>query len=280
MAAAIHIGEILREGERRFEEAAIPAARLTAEVLLSHALGRDKSFLYAHPDYELRTAEQQTWRTYVAERCSGRPTQYITGVQEFFGLEFRVTPDVLIPRPETELLVEETLERAAPGMRIVDVGTGSGCVAVAIARNAAGTRVLASDVTREALAVARENSLKHAAKIDYFQGDLLEAARPGSFDIGVCPPPYVPLAHLSGLQRELRFEPTTALFGGENGLEIYVRFVPAAAGELRRGGWLLLELGYNVRAAVEALFDPVVWRTPEVKADLAGIDRVLAARKR
>jgi release factor glutamine methyltransferase len=246
---------------------------------LSHALGQEKSFLYAHPEYELGPAEGQTWRTYVAERCAGRPTQYITGVQEFYGLEFRVTPDVLIPRPETELLVEETLARAQPGMRIVDVGTGSGCVAVSVARNAPGTKVLAGDVSRAALAVARENSRKLTAKIDYFQGDLLEAARPGSFDIVVCNPPYVPLAHLSGLQRELRFEPAAALFGGENGLEIYGRLVPSAAGVLRRGGWLLLELGYNCRAAVEALFNPSVWRPPEVKADLAGIDRVLAARK-
>jgi release factor glutamine methyltransferase len=165
-------------------------------------------------------------------------------------------------------------------MRLVDVGTGSGCVAVSIARNAPAATMLASDVSRAALAVAAENSQKHGAKIDYFQGDLLGAAQPGSFDIVVSNPPYVPLAHLSGLQRELRFEPATALFGGENGLEIYGRLVPSAAGALRRGGWLLLELGYNCRTAVESLFDPGVWKTPEVKADLAGIDRVLVARKR
>jgi len=278
--AAANIRDILREGERLFLQAGIGSPRLTAEVLLSHALGKEKSFLYAHPEYELGASEEQIWRTCLKERCAGRPTQYITGVQEFFGLEFRVTPDVLIPRPETELLVEEALARVEPGMRLADIGTGSGCVAVSIARNAPGVKLLASDVSRAALAVAAENTRKQAVKIDYFQGDLLQATRPGSFDIVVSNPPYVPLAHLSGLQRELRFEPAAALFGGEDGLDIYGRLVPSAAGALRPGGWLLLELGYNCRAAVEEFFDSARWRTPEVKTDLAGIDRVLAARKR
>ena len=279
MAAPIAIAEALRQGVSRLEECRVPVPRLTAEVLLSHALAREKSFLYAHPEYELTSAEEQLWQAHIEARCAGKPTQYITGVQEFFGLEFRVTPDVLIPRPETELLVEEALTRVAPGMRLLDVGAGSGCVAVAIAKHAPEVQVFASDLSRAALPVAAANSQRHGARVQFFQADLLCAVVASSFDIVVSNPPYVPLAHLSGLQRELRFEPALALFGGENGLDVYGRLISAAACVLRRGGWLFLELGYNCRASVEGLLETGVWAAPRIKTDLAGLDRVLAVCK-
>jgi release factor glutamine methyltransferase len=279
VAAPIAIAEALRRGVSRLEESRVPVPRLTAEVLLSHALARQKSFLYAHPEHELTSAEEQVWQAYIEARCAGKPTQYITGVQEFFGLEFRVTPDVLIPRPETELLVEEALLRASPGMRLLDVGAGSGCVAVAIAKHAPEVRVFASDLSRAALPVAAANAQRHGARVWFFQADLLCAVGASSFDIVVSNPPYVPLAHLSGLQRELRFEPALALFGGENGLDVYGRLISAAACVLRRGGWLFLELGYNCRVPVEGLLETGVWAAPRVKTDLAGLDRVLAVCK-
>lgn len=279
MAAPIAIAEALRQGVSRLEECRVPVPRLTAEVLLSHALAREKSFLYAHPEYELTSAEEQVWQAHIEARCAGKPTQYITGVQEFFGLEFRVTPDVLIPRPETELLVEEALTRVAPGMRLLDVGAGSGCVAVTIAKHAPEVQVFASDLSRAALPVAAANSQRHGARVQFFQADLLCAVAASSFDIVVSNPPYVPLAHLSGLQRELRFEPALALFGGENGLDVYGRLISAAACALRRGGWLFVELGYNCRASVEGLLETGVWAAPRIKTDLAGLDRVLAVCK-
>jgi release factor glutamine methyltransferase len=279
VAAPIAIAEALRQGVSRLEESRVPAPRLTAEVLLSHALAREKSFLYAHPEYQLTSAEEQVWQAHIEARRAGKPTQYITGVQEFFGLEFRVTPDVLIPRPETELLVEEALTQAAPGMRLLDVGAGSGCVAVAIAKHAPEVRVFASDLSRAALPVAAANAQRHGARVWFFQADLLCAVGASSFDIVVSNPPYVPLAHLSGLQRELRFEPALALFGGENGLDVYGRLISAAACVLRRGGWLFLELGYNCRVPVEGLLETGVWAAPRVKTDLAGLDRVLAVCK-
>ena len=273
------VGEALRAAEARLAGRGVPAARLTAEVLLAHVLGADKAFLYAHPDQELSAAPRQRLEELVERRCEGVPTQYLTGVQEFFGLEFEVTPDVLIPRPETEHLVEAALEVARPGDRIVDVGTGSGSIAISIKKKQPGASVAACDVSSAATRVAARNARTLGTEVDFFVGDLAGALRPGSVDLLVSNPPYVPLADLPGLQRELRAEPATALFGGEDGLEAYRRLMPQAAAVLRPGGRLLLELGYHIRPAVEAMLSDDEWGHPEVKHDLAGLDRVLTVRR-
>ena len=274
------VGDALRAAETRLADRGVPSPRLTAEVLLAHVLRVDKAFLYAHPEEELSAALGQRLAEWVERRCEGVPTQYLTGVQEFFGLEFEVTPDVLIPRPETEHLVEEVLAHAGPGDRIVDVGTGSGAIAISIKKKQPAASVAASDVSPAALRVAARNARRHGVSIDFFAGDLAAALRPASVDLLISNPPYVPLADLPGLQRELRAEPPTALFGGEDGLEAYRRLVPEAAAVLRPGGRLLLELGYHIRPAVEAMLPDADWEPPEVKPDLAGLDRVLTARRR
>ncbi len=273
------LAKVLKEAAQVLEQAGVPVSRLTAEVLLCNVLGVDKSFLYAHPEYDLSGDQDEGFRTNLERRCQGEPTQYITGVQEFHGLEFKVTPDVLIPRPETEHLVEEALARAQDAQTILDVGTGSGCVAVSIKKNLPSARVVAGELSRAALRVAAENSRCLQAPVEFVRADLVEAFSACSFDMVVCNPPYVPLADLPGLQRELRSEPSVALFGGEDGLRIYERLAVTIARILKPGGWLLLELGYRALPAVEALFRSPQWSEPAVKADLAGIDRVLAVQR-
>ena len=274
------IAEWLRWAASVFEAEGVYAPRLTAEVLLAHALGKDRAHLFAHSGEIADTESAARYRQFVAERCAGKPTQYITGRQEFFGLEFQVTPDVLIPRPETELLVEIAIEKSAGGERVVDVGTGSGAIAVAFKANRPGARVAACDISPSALAVAAGNALRLQASIDFTQCDLLEAFSGGRFDMVLSNPPYVPLGDIPGLQREVRdFEPPSALFAGPDGLDCYRRLIQDAPRVLRPGGWLILELGYNSRSAVLEMLHGEEWGEPEIFPDLAGFSRILAVTK-
>ena len=274
------LGKVLKQAIQLLKAATVPVPQLTAEVLLCHVLEVGKSFLYAHPEYRLRHDQRALFQSSLERRCRREPTQYITGVQEFHGLDFTVTPDVLIPRPETEHLVEEALARAQGAQAILDVGTGSGCVAVSIKKNLPSAKVVGGELSRAALRVAAENASRLQSPVEFVRADLVEAFSAGCFDMVVCNPPYVPLADLPGLQRELRSEPSLALFGGEDGLRVYERFTSTVARILKPGGWLLLELGYRTRQAVEALLTGGDWHEPAVKADLAGIDRVLAVQRR
>jgi release factor glutamine methyltransferase len=273
------LSQTLKQAVRLLKDAAVPVPQLTAEVLLCNVLGVDKSFLYAHPEHLLAHDQREQFQAALERRCRGEPTQYITGIQEFRGLDFKVTPDVLIPRPETEHLVEKALARAQDAQIILDIGTGSGCVAVSIKKNLPSLRVVAAELSRAALRVAAENSRRLRTPLEFVQADLVEAFAADSFDMVVSNPPYVPLADLPGLQRELRSEPSLALFGGEDGLRIYEKLAVTIARILKPGGWLLLELGYRACPAVEALFGGPQWSEPAVKADLAGIDRVFAVRR-
>ena len=270
----------LRAARQALEDTSVPEARLTAEILLAHVLGVERSFLFGHPEELVETAAADRFRELLQRRCAGEPTQYLTGVQEFYGLSFKVAPGALIPRPETELLVEETLARASDGDRIVDIGAGSGCIAISIKVNRPSARVAACDIYREALEVARGNARALKAEVALVLADLATSFRSSAFDLVVCNPPYVPLADLPGLQRELRFEPAQALFGGEDGFDAYRRLAWDAARIVRPRGWLLLELGYNGRSPVEEILGRADWDEPVVRADLAGIDRVLAVRRR
>jgi release factor glutamine methyltransferase len=268
----------LLQGTQLLEEGAISAPRLTAEVLLTHALKHDRAYLYAHSDDDLPEIAWIHYGRYLHERLKGKPTQYITGRQEFYGRDFRVTPDVLIPRPETEHLVEAAIARIQPDDVVVDVGTGSGAIAITLALETRA-RVFATDISAAALAVAQINAKQLSASVHYLLGNLVDAFRDHSIDVLASNPPYVPRTDEPGLQREVRdYEPHIALFAGPTGLEIYERLIADAARVLRPHGWLLLELGYNSLDPVRAMLESG-WSEITVIDDLAGLPRVLAARR-
>ena len=266
----------LLQGQRLLEDASISAPRLTAEVLLAHAIGCERAWLFAHSGDELREVWWIHYGRYLNDRLSGKPTQYITGCQEFFGREFRVTPDVLIPRPETEHVVEAALRRMEKSATILDIGTGSGAIAVTLALER-DTKVIATDISKAALQVAQGNAHKLGALVHFVCCDLGSAVADRTFNMVISNPPYVPEDDRAVLQREVReHEPAVALYGGTDGLEIYRRLIPEAARLLRPSGWLIMELAYNAA-------DPVLemlggWRDVEIARDLAGLPRVVTAR--
>ena len=267
----------LVQGTKLLEDEAVIAPRLTAEVLLMHALQKDRSYLYAHSGDELTELAWIHYGRYLHERMKGKPTQYITGRQEFYGRDFRVTSDVLIPRPETEHLVEAAIARVKSSDVVVDIGTGSGAIAITLALETQG-HIFASDISTAALCVAKENSRRLSAPVDFIAADLAQAFRDHSIDVLVSNPPYVPRTDQPGLQREVRdYEPHVALFGGPTGLEIYERLIADALRVLRPGGCLLLELGYNSLDPVRAMLQRG-WTDITVIPDLAAFPRVLAAK--
>lgn len=270
----------LVQGTSILEKADIGVPRLTAEVLLSHAMRCDRSYLYAHATDELTELAWIHYGRYLNERLKGKPTQYITHRQEFFGRDFFVDERVLIPRPETEHLVEAAIHWLSQNTAstVLDVGTGSGAIAVSLALESR-REVLASDVSTDALQVAERNSRTHDAKVCFFACDLLAAVGPGSVDLLVSNPPYVPGEDAANMQREVReWEPHVALFAGDTGLEIYRRLVTQAAAVVRPGGRLLMELGYRSLDAVREML-ATSWIDTEVISDLAGLPRVIGATK-
>jgi release factor glutamine methyltransferase len=270
----------LLQGTSILEKADVGVPRLTAEVLLSHAVRCDRSYLYAHASDELTELAWIHYGRYLNERLKGKPTQYITHRQEFFGRDFFVDERVLIPRPETEHLVEAAATWLAtrPEMRILDVGTGSGAIALSIALEA-NREVFASDISTDALQVAERNRRTHNAPVRFFACDLLTAVQIGSIDLLVSNPPYVPGEDAANMQREVRdWEPHVALFAGETGFEIYRHLTAQAALVVRRGGRLLMELGYRSLDGVREMLSPS-WVDIEVISDLAGLPRVIGATK-
>lgn len=273
----MRLAAALQQGQQLLEEGGIAVPRLTAEVLLSHALGCERSHLYGHPERELTELEWIHYGRYLHERLQGKPTQYITGQQEFFGRLFRVTPDVMIPRPETEHVVETALEVCRDARRIVDAGCGSGAIAVTLQlETRAG--VWATDISLAALRVAQANARALCAEVRFVACDLTNAINAGSMDLLVSNPPYVPETDRQGLQREVRdYEPHVALFGGASGLDFYRRLVGEGERVLRPGGWLIVELGIRQLDAVRAMLGSG-WSEVTVRDDLAGLPRVLAGR--
>ena len=270
--------EAVHQGTKILEEERVAAPRLTAEVLLAYAIGCRREWLYSHSTDELKEVWWIHYGRYLHERMKGTPTQYITHVQEFYGRDFRISPAVLIPRPETEHLVEAALKWLTTGP-LIDVGTGSGAIAVTLALESRA-RVYASDLSFDALAVARENALKLGASVSFIGSDLLACVAPRSMEMVVSNPPYVPLTEREGLAKEVReHEPHLALFGGEDGFDIYRRLIAQASEVLKPGGWLLMELAYNGAAGVENLLEKTgLWADLEIFPDLAGYPRVIAAR--
>jgi len=275
------VATALQQGQQLLADGAIAEPRLTAEVLLGHALRRERVYLYTHPEHELSEIEWIHYGRYLHERLAGKPTQYITRVQEFYGRPFRVSPDVLIPRPETEHVIEKALSLGLKPRMALDIGCGSGALAVTAALEL-HCPVVATDISAAALRVAAANARDLKAQVEFVCCDLASAFRPvPSFDLIVSNPPYIPEPELAGIQREVRdFEPRVALVGGERGHEMYLRIIPQAEALLVPGGWLIFEIGYRAADAVQAAFDPEHWSGVEVMPDLAGLPRVLSAQRK
>jgi release factor glutamine methyltransferase len=324
----------LKNGIAQLRAANIPSFTLAAELLLLYALGRDRTWIYAHPEEEISAADAQRFFSLIARRAAGEPTQHLTGKQEFWSLEFEVTPDVLIPRPETEHLIEVALDRLAlrelragrkqtltgEALQIADIGTGSGCIAIALAKELPGATIHAIDVSPAALAVAKRNAQRHSVsdRIRFLECNLLDGvlhraaagtnisdvgaqhaaplqgtAAPTavhglrttdhasrSFDLIVSNPPYIGRCEAPTLMREVRdHEPEIALYGGEEGYELYADLITQAASHLKPGGLLILELGHDSLPAVQPLLDAPTWTNVGITNDLAGIARVLAAER-
>jgi len=280
----------LDAAEKVLAEGAHPErARRDTETLLLHALKTNVphanlAWLIAHEDEPLAADAAGPFCDLIERRLAGEPIQYITGEAEFYGLPFHVNRDVLIPRPETEHLVEKVMALAAEFVRpkIVDVGTGSGAIAVALAHALPFAVITATDISADALAVAKANAARNgvADRVRFFKGDLLEAVAGEHFDIVISNPPYVPESDHATLDVEVRdYEPAQALFAGEDGLQIYRRLIPAAFGALVPGGFLALEIGYGQRAGIEALLVREGFAGIEFIPDLQGIARVAVARR-
>ena len=281
----MNIREAIRAAVDQLRDEPIGPPRMAAEALLMHAVGRDRAFLHAHPEYKLTAREEREFEAAVAKRASGIPLQYITGHQEFWGLDFLVNPAVLIPRPETEHLVESAIElirKSANTPRVIDVGTGSGCIILSVAHEVKDAELHAVDISQPALQVARNNAerLNLAERVSFHEGDLLTdfLGAPGYFDFVLSNPPYVGRSEADKVQREVReHEPEVAVFGGEHGLDIYERLIPQAHQVLKPGGYLLLEIGYSIEQPVRNLLE--VWKEVRAVPDLQGIPRVIIARK-
>jgi release factor glutamine methyltransferase len=251
-------------------------------LLLLHATGLSRTDLITQPERPLSPGQAETYRELIDRRKRHEPTQYITGEREFYGLTFKVGPNVLIPRPETEHLVEAALERVPPNapFRIADVGTGSGAIAVALAVARPSARVTAVDISAAALKIASQNASAHqvAEQIEFAEANLLEGIEASSFDMVVSNPPYIPSGERETLDPEVReFEPATALFAGPTGVEIYERLIPQAANALRPGGWLLMEIGAGQQLQLSQLLKH--WSNVSFIPDLQGIPRVAVAQR-
>jgi release factor glutamine methyltransferase len=254
--------------------------RRDAELLLAHALGCSQVDLFTHPERLLSPAEADRFESFVSRRLASEPLQYITGVQEFFGLPFEVSPAVLIPRPETEHLVEAALQRLdhETDLRIVDVGAGSGAIAVTLAHALPQSRVVAVDLSPAALEVTGRNAQRHGVgdRVTLVLSDLLAAVDGTGFDVVISNPPYIAEGEVLEAQ-VANYEPHSALYAGPTGMEIYERLIPQAAQVLKPQGWLMMEIGYGQRSAVENLVRD--WTHVAFLDDLQGIPRVVVAQR-
>jgi release factor glutamine methyltransferase len=296
------LGAALREGILQLERENVPSAALAAEILLMHTIKRDRAWLYAHPEEVFAAAPRELYFSLLARRAGGVPTQHLTGHQEFWGRDFEVTPDVLIPRPETEHLIEVAIERLGQGadagsprrqekFRIADAGTGSGCIAISLAHEFPNAQIIATDISVAALKVARSNAKRQGvdSRVEFIECNWMDAfvhqspaTSHGSahFDLIASNPPYIGRHEAASLAREVRdHEPAIALFGGETGVEIYAPLIAQAASLLKPDGTLVLELGHNSAEHVSRLLGTADWENIVITNDLAGISRVASAQR-
>jgi release factor glutamine methyltransferase len=283
----------------------VPSPRMNAELLLMFTLNCDRAYLYAHPERDLTADETSQYNSALAERARGVPAQYITGHQEFWGMDLVVTPAVLIPRPETEHVIETVLELQAAdlraqtsdpknttpgsrsevqgpksGIRIADIGTGSGCIALALAKELPLAEIHATDISSAALEIARANAARHQleSRIHFREADLLAGFENNSFDFIVSNPPYVGNSEEDQVQLEVRkFEPRNAVFAGPAGTEVIARLIPQSLAALKPGGWLIMEISGTISEEVKQLLRD--WNQVQIRPDLQSIPRVALARK-
>ena len=277
------IGDVVREIAQILESRDVPEPRREASLLVCLAIKKDRVFLIAHSEYELSADERSLLQDFTNRRADREPYQYIAGQQEFYGLEFDVTPDVLIPRPETEILVERailSLTKRQGSPTFLEVGVGSGCIAVSILANAANSTAQGVDISEKALAVAGRNASKHGVseRLRLFLSDVYASVEQRDFDLIVSNPPYVPNAEIETLQPEVRdFEPYLSLSDGGTGLSIIEKLIRGSAKFLKPGGELFIEIGFDQSRRVQNMFDPSQWETVEFLPDLQGIPRIVHA---
>lgn len=279
------IGSILTWTKQYFSEKGVDNPRLDAEVLLSHVLGKDRLYLYVNFEQPLAPAELSAFREAVKKRAMRQPVAYITGTKEFMGFNFKVTPAVLIPRPDTEILVETAINRLSKinNPSILDIGTGSGAIIISVVASLKAARGSAVDISREALAVAAENAKANgvAEKIEFYHGDLLSPVAGQKFTAILSNPPYIPNAEVSRLMPEVQCEPRLALAGGQDGLDYYRRLIKEGPALLSAGGFMAFEAGIGQAAAISELVQQSqTLKVTEIIKDYAGIDRVVVLEKR
>ena len=277
------IAESLKNAAAKLRDAGVAQPEREAASLLIFVLERDRTFLIAHNEYELTAEESRSYESCIARRRKREPFQHIVGKQEFYGLDFEVSPDVLIPRPETELLVEAAIEilNGKDGVRILEIGTGSGCIVVSILHNVPTATATAVDISLKALDIALKNADRHcvAESVDLLYSDIFAAIDDERFDLIVSNPPYIPAADITSLQSEVRdFDPITALTDGADGLTIIRRMIADAPRFLNENSEILIEIGFGQAAEVNEMFDQNIWCEPVFLDDLQGIARVVRAR--
>lgn len=274
------IAAILTWTKQYFSEKGVDNPRLDAEVLLSHVLGKDRLYLYVNFDQPLSPAELEAFRAAVKKRAMRTPVAYITGSKEFMNLDFIVSPAVLIPRPDTEILVEAALARlgSVESPQVLDIGTGSGAIIISVLANIPNAQGAAVDISADALAVASENAKLNdvSTRLNFLQGDLFAPVYGHKFDAVLSNPPYIPAADIAGLEPEVRREPSLALDGGKDGLNYYRRIIKEGPAYLKQGGFIALEVGVGQAAQVAGLAEEQrILRPVEIIKDYAGIDRVV-----
>lgn len=283
---AISIIQAHAEGAESLRLAGVIDARREAGSLLGHALGRDRTYLITHGDNTVTDEQLDGFRTFIARRAAREPLQYIVGYQEFFKLKFEVTPDVLIPRPETELVVEAALELAdrVQSLSILDVGTGSGCIVISLLNELKNAHATATDISSNALEVARRNAQRHnvSDRVTFVQADSLSQLNQSApFSLIVSNPPYIPAGDIVTLQSEVReHEPLTALMSGADGLDHIRALLRETPQLLQRNGYFIFEIGFGQSDAIEQLIDHAIWLLIEVRRDLQGIPRTFVLQKR
>ena len=279
----ISIAEAILQGANKLRKAGVPEARREAGSLLAFLLDRDRTFILSHADDPISGEQETLFEEFLDARAQGEPAQYITGRQDFYGLEFEVTPAVLIPRPETELLIEAAIKLvgAEKTVSFCDVGTGSGCIAITLLTQLPLAHAIAVDVSAAALDIAKRNAARHRVtdRIEFLLSDCFASVPQQTFDLIVSNPPYVAEDAVATLQREVRdFEPRVALTAGTDGLDVIRRLVTEAQSYLQHRGHLLFEIGFDQHAAVSELVDPQVWELLDIHQDLQGIPRIVALK--
>lgn len=277
------IGSILQWTKQYFSDKGVESPRLDAEVLLSHILGKDRLYLYVNFDQPLQSDELAAYREAVKKRVQRQPVAYIIGQKEFMGLDFIVSPAVLIPRPDTEILVEAILAKIQelPNLSILDLGTGSGAIIISLLAKVTSACGTAVDISREALKIAAVNAEKNSvySRLTLLAGDLYGPVGDQVYDVIVSNPPYIPNADIAGLEQEVQREPAQALAGGHDGLDFYRRIVDSADKHLKSGGLLAFEVGINQAEAVADLGNKAGLMAEGIIKDYGGIDRVVLLRK-